>query len=64
MINNLLFEAHLQGYQFCGLGTKLTKRLNGGDCGINPLDAGCRLHDIEYSKDKTLGETRKLQIIN
>ena len=60
LINNLPFEAHLPGYQFCGLGTKLKKRLNRGDRGINPLDAACRLHDIEYSKDKTLGETRKI----
>ena len=60
VINNLPFEAHLPGYQFCGPGTQLTKRLNRGDRGINPLDAACRLHDIEYSKDKTLGETRKI----
>ena len=60
LINNLPFEAHSPGYQYCGPGTKLKKRLNRGDPGINPLDAACRLHDIEYSKDKTLGNTRKI----
>ena len=47
LINNLPFKAHLAGYQFCGPGTKMTKRLNKGDRGINPFNARCRLHDIE-----------------
>lgn len=46
------FELHLPGYQFCGPGTKLQKRLSRGDKGINPLDSACREHDISYSKHK------------
>ena len=60
LMNIVPFGAHLTGYQYCGLGTELKKRLNRGDLGINPLDAACCLHNIEYSKDKTLGETRKI----
>lgn len=49
-INSLPVELHLPGYQFCGPGTKLEKRLKRGDIGINPLDAACRVHDIAYDK--------------
>jgi len=38
-INTLPFELHILGYQFCGPGTHLEKRLARGDQGINPLDA-------------------------
>lgn len=53
LINKLPFELHLPGgYQFCGPGTKLEKRLARGDQGINHLDTACRAHDIAYiSKD-------------
>lgn len=44
------FEAHLPGYNYCGPGTKLSKRLARGDKGINGLDEACKLHDIAYSK--------------
>lgn len=54
LINNLPIELHLPGYQFCGPGTKLQKRLERGDKGINPLDSACREHDIAYSKHKDL----------
>lgn len=54
MINALPFEAHLPGYEFCGPGTKLAKRLARGDRGINPLDAACREHDIAYSHSNEL----------
>ncbi|KYM93991.1 hypothetical protein ALC62_15400 [Cyphomyrmex costatus] len=37
-INALPFELHIPGYQFCGPGTRLEKRLARGDRGINPLD--------------------------
>lgn len=47
-INKLPFELHLPGYQYCGPGTKLNKRLARGDSGINPLDAACKAHDIAY----------------
>lgn len=54
ILNNLIdvlpIELHIPGYQFCGPGTKLKKRLARGDKGINPLDAACREHDIAYSQ--------------
>lgn len=50
LINKLPFELHVPGYQYCGPGTKLEKRLNRGDPGINGLDRACKDHDIEYSK--------------
>lgn len=48
VINKLPFEAHLPGYQFCGPGTNLEKRLKRGDSGVNRLDAACKNHDIAY----------------
>ncbi|GBP03916.1 hypothetical protein EVAR_91076_1 [Eumeta japonica] len=53
-INSLPFELHLPGYQYCGPGTKLQKRLKQGDQGINSLDAACKNHDIVYSKNKEI----------
>lgn len=53
LIDKLPFEAHLPGYQYCGPGTKLEKRLARGDPGINPLDAACKSHDIAYSTHKS-----------
>jgi len=49
-INALPFELHIPGYQFCVPGTRLQKRLERGDRGINPLDAACREHNIAYSR--------------
>jgi hypothetical protein len=49
IIDKLPFELHLPGYQYCGPGTKLQKRLARGDPGINSLDRACREHDIAYS---------------
>lgn len=54
VINKLPFELHLPGYQFCGPGTKLKKRLARGDIGVNQLDSACKLHDIAYSQHKNL----------
>lgn len=54
LINSLPFELHLPGYQYCGPGTKLQKRLDRGDKGINPLDAACKNHDIAYSNSKDI----------
>lgn len=48
-INSLPVELHIPGYNFCGPGTKLSKRLARGDKGINPLDNACLKHDIAYS---------------
>ena len=58
-INKLPVELHLPGYQYCGPGTFLEKRLAKGDAGINPLDAACKEHDIVYSQNKTLTERHK-----
>ena len=52
VINNLPFEMHVPGYQYCGPGTKLEKRLARGDPGINPLDQACKEHDIAYADKK------------
>ena len=50
-IDLLPIELHLPGgYQYCGPGTKLKKRLTRGDPGINKLDQACKVHDIAYSK--------------
>lgn len=51
-INSLPFELHLPGYQYCGPGTKLQKRLARGDPGVNPLDRACKEHDIAYSQSR------------
>lgn len=54
IINKLPFEAHIPGYNFCGPGTKLDKRLNADDTWkptskpINQLDRGCYYHDLAY----------------
>lgn len=48
--NKTPFELHIPGYQYCGPGTKLEKRLKRGDPGINGLDRACKEHDIAYSK--------------
>lgn len=56
LINRLPFEAHVPGYQFCGPGTNLKKRLARGDKGINLLDAACRDHDITYSNSSELSK--------
>lgn len=55
-INALPFELHIPGYQFCGPGTHLEKRLARGDRGINLLDAACREHDIAYSQSNDLAK--------
>ena len=49
MLNKLDVELHLPRYNYCGLGTKLTKRIARGDTGINQLDYFCKQHDIIYS---------------
>lgn len=55
-INKLPVELHIPGYQYCGPGTHLSKRLARGDPGINPLDAACKEHDIAYSRYDNLKE--------
>lgn len=58
IINKLPVELHIPGYQYCGPGTKLRKRVARGDPGINPLDAACKEHDIAYSKNREDIEAR------
>lgn len=50
IVNKIPIEMHIPGYQYCGPGTKLQKRLNRGDPGINPLDQACKQHDIVYAQ--------------
>lgn len=50
---------HVPGYQYCGPGTKLKKRLARGDSGINGLDTACKAHDIAYAQHKSLSERHK-----
>lgn len=65
IINNLPIELHLPGYQFCGPGTKLKKRLLRGDRGINPLDTACMHHDIAYTnKDIKARHKADLDLLN
>lgn len=63
LINKLPFELHLPGYQYCGPGTKLHKRLARGDPGINPLDKACREHDIAYSENANLEDRHKADYV-
>ena len=56
IINKLPIELHLPGYQYCGPGTNLNKRLKRRDPGINELDKACKEHDITYSKFKTTSD--------
>ncbi|XP_075211182.1 uncharacterized protein LOC142325855 [Lycorma delicatula] len=48
-IDLLPIELHIPGYQYCGPGTNLKKRLKRGDPGVNKLDAACKEHDIAYA---------------
>lgn len=63
LINNLPFELHLPGYNYCGPGTRLQQRLAQGDRGINQLDECCKLHDIAYNQSSDLKERHKADII-
>ena len=59
-IDLLPVELHIPGgYQYCGPGTKLSKRLARGDPGINKLDQACKAHDIAYSKYKDSENRRR-----
>lgn len=59
LINKLPIELHLPGYQYCGPGTKLDKRLARGDPGINLLDKACKEHDIAYSQKSSVEDRRE-----
>lgn len=65
LINNLPFELHLPGYQFCGPGTKLQKRLQKGNRGVNKLDEACMHHDIAYiNSDLNVRHKADLDLLN
>lgn len=56
---------HIPGYQYCGPGTNLEKRLERGDTGINKLDEACKEHDIAYStKNNANKRTADKQLIS
>lgn len=59
IINKIPVELHLPGYQYCGPGTNLKKRLARGDPGINELDRLCKEHDIAYDQHKNGSERYK-----
>lgn len=56
IVDFLPFEVHYPGYNWCGPGTKVKKRLLRGDKGVNPLDEACKEHDLIYnqSSDKSV----------
>lgn len=56
IIDKLPVELHLPGYSYCGPGTKLKKRLERGDKGVNFLDEACKEHDIAYSGSSDLSK--------
>ena len=56
LLTALSFKLYILGYQFCGPGMRLKKRLARDDQGINSLDAACREHDIAYSHSNDLTE--------
>jgi hypothetical protein len=47
-IRSFPLELHLIGFNFCGMGTKLTTRLIRGDFPANALDRACFYHDMSY----------------
>ncbi|KAE9521894.1 hypothetical protein AGLY_017701, partial [Aphis glycines] len=63
LINKLPIELHVPGYQYCGPGTNLGKRLARGDKGINPLDSACRDHDIAYENSNSIADRNKADFI-
>lgn len=54
IIDNLPMEVHIPGFQYCGPGTRLQKRYNQGQRGINKLDNACMYHDMAYAKDSSI----------
>ena len=59
MINKLPVELHIPGYNYCGPGTKLAKRLARADPGINALDEACKKHDVAYAEGDDLDSRHK-----
>ncbi|XP_060864300.1 uncharacterized protein LOC132949148, partial [Metopolophium dirhodum] len=63
LINKLPLELHVPGYQYCGPGTNLKKRIAHGDKGINLLDSACREHDIAYENSNSFADRNKADYI-
>lgn len=64
LINKLPVELHIPGgYQWCGPGTKIDKRLRRGDPGINKLDASCKEHDLAYANHSDLESRHKADAV-
>lgn len=62
LINHLPFELHLPGYNYCGPGTKLLKRLKRNERGINKLDEYCKDHDLAYNASSSLSDRHSADI--
>ena len=58
LIDKLPVELHIPTYQYCGPGTKPSKRLARGDQGKNKLDHACKNHDIMYNNYHDLENRR------
>ena len=52
-------EFHWPRANYLGPGTRLQQRLKRGDRGINRLDELAKIHDIDYSKAKSLKDKWK-----
>ena len=52
-------EFHWPKASYLGPGTRLQQRLKRGDRGINRLDELAKIHDIDYSKAKSLKDKWK-----
>ncbi|XP_025405477.1 uncharacterized protein LOC112679776 isoform X2 [Sipha flava] len=63
LINKIPVELHVPGYQYCGPGTNLKKRIARGDPGTNTLDSYCKDHDIAYDRSNALSDRRKADYI-
>jgi hypothetical protein len=55
---NLPVEMHIPGYNYCGPGTKLDKRLARGDKPVNRTDEICKKHDIAYKNSTNSDDIR------
>ena len=62
VIDSLPFELHVPGYNFCGPGTRLRKRLARGDAGVNKLDESCKAHDLQYQEHQDLESRRRADL--
>lgn len=59
IIDKLPVELHIPGYNYCGPGTKLSKRLAKGDVGVNALDEACKRHDVAYAASEDLADRHR-----